>query len=267
MSLFRTLVIACVATMAAACSREPAGKSVAPEGGWISLLNGKNLDGWTVKIRGRRLGEDPAHTFRVHPNGHLRVDYSGYADFGTSNGMLIYEQPLTRYWLRAEYRFVGEVARGAPAWAPRDSGIQFHGQNPSTVALDQEFPVGLEINLLGGKLMGRARPTGNVCTNGVVIEIDGAPLAGNCSTTSATTIRMPDQWVRLEAKIDEDAIEHWVNGNSVVRYSNPRLDDGSALAANLIAGGAARELRSGYLSIQSNGAPIEFRRLEILPIL
>jgi hypothetical protein len=199
-------------------------------------------------------------------DGILRVSYDNYKDFGTSNGMLIYGQPLTRYWLRAEYRFVGSQPPGAPAWAFRDSGIQFHGQPPASIATDQEFPVGLEINLIGGKLIGRSRPTGNVCTSGTRVHMNGSPLADKCSTTSGKTVRMADQWVRIEAKIDGDSIEHWINGVSVVQYTRPQLDEQDPLAKSLLAAGATTELEGGYLSLQSNGAPIEFRKIEILPI-
>jgi hypothetical protein len=259
------LLTAASLAMLSACSQEPSGGTVAPQGQWVSVFNGKDLDNWVVKIRGRTLGDDPSNTFRID-NGILRVDYSDCANFGSSNGMLVYRQPLTRYWLRVEYRFVGEQPAGAPAWAFRDSGVQFHGQTPDSVAVDQEFPVGLEINLIGGKLIGRSRPTGNVCTSGATIEMDGARLAQKCSATSGTTIRMKDQWVRLEAKVDGDNIEHWINGESVAKYSKPQLDAADPAAKALLDAGASPSLQSGYLSLQSNGAPIEFRKVEILPI-
>lgn len=260
----RILVVIAMSILSA-CSREPSGDSVAPQGQWISLFNGKDLDGWVVKIRGRALGDDPMRTFRV-VDGALRVDYSDYRDFGTSNGMLIYNRPLARYWLRAEYRFIGEQPAGAPAWAFRDSGIQLHGQTPDSLELNQEFPVGLEINLIGGKLLGRARPTGNVCTSGVTIELAGSRMKEKCSSTSDATIRLPDQWVRIEARIDDADIEHWVNGRSAVKYANPVLDPADPLATVLLSNGQNSSLKSGYLSVQSNGAPIEFRKIEILPI-
>src|SRR5690349_4221338 len=41
---------------------------------WIQLFNGKNLDGWVVKIKGHELGENFGDTFRVE-NGVLKVAY------------------------------------------------------------------------------------------------------------------------------------------------------------------------------------------------
>ena len=41
---------------------------------WISLFNGKNLDGWTIKIANRALDENYLNTFRVE-NQILRIAY------------------------------------------------------------------------------------------------------------------------------------------------------------------------------------------------
>ena len=41
-------------------------------GEWQPLFNGKNLDGWTPKIKGFELGDNHADTFRVE-DGVLKV--------------------------------------------------------------------------------------------------------------------------------------------------------------------------------------------------
>jgi hypothetical protein len=52
---------------------------------WISLFNGKNLDGWVPKIAGYPLGENYGDTFRVE-NGILKVSYDKYPEFGDKFG-------------------------------------------------------------------------------------------------------------------------------------------------------------------------------------
>ncbi|SVE03176.1 uncharacterized protein METZ01_LOCUS456030, partial [marine metagenome] len=42
--------------------------------GWIQLFNGKNLEGWEVKINGFASGENAFNTFRVK-NNSLVVSY------------------------------------------------------------------------------------------------------------------------------------------------------------------------------------------------
>ena len=97
---------------------------------WVSLFNGKDLDGFTMKITSYPLGENFGNTFRVE-NGILSIRYDGYGEqLNDRFGTLYYTKRLTDYRLKIEYRFIGKTAAGAPEWGYRDSGIQFHGQPP-----------------------------------------------------------------------------------------------------------------------------------------
>ncbi|MFC1791704.1 DUF1080 domain-containing protein, partial [Gemmatimonadota bacterium] len=44
---------------------------------WVPLFNGRDLTGWTIKISGLELGEDPRETVRVE-DGLLTVSYENY---------------------------------------------------------------------------------------------------------------------------------------------------------------------------------------------
>src|SRR4051794_20793997 len=80
----------------------------ADEKQWIPLFNGKDLDGWVVKIKGHELGENFGDTFRVE-NGILKVAYDRkYKKFRGQFGHLFYKEKFSKYRLRVEYRFVGE---------------------------------------------------------------------------------------------------------------------------------------------------------------
>ena len=46
-------------------------------GKWVKLFNGKNLNGWSPKITGHKLGDNYGNTFRVE-NGMLQVRYDEY---------------------------------------------------------------------------------------------------------------------------------------------------------------------------------------------
>lgn len=127
-----------------------------PRGEWIPLFNGKNLDGWKVKIKGYELGENWGDTFRVE-DGVLKVAYDRYEKFNDRFGHLFYEKPFSNYILRVEYRFVGQQAPGGPGWAFRNNGIMLHGQPPETMGKDQSFPVSIEVQLLGGSGQGAGR--------------------------------------------------------------------------------------------------------------
>src|SRR5438132_1414332 len=66
------------------------------DGEWIQLFNGKNLDGWTPKIRYHELGENWNDTFRVE-DGLLKVSYDKYDKFNESFGHLFYKEAFSHY--------------------------------------------------------------------------------------------------------------------------------------------------------------------------
>jgi hypothetical protein len=65
------------------------------------------------------------------------------------------------YIVAAEYRFTGEQAPGGPQWAVRDSGVMVHSQAVETMTKLQNFPISIEVQLLGGSGAGR-RTTANL---------------------------------------------------------------------------------------------------------
>jgi hypothetical protein len=262
--VLRNLLILAATAGLVSCTQKPTVFVQAPAGAWISLFNGKDLDKWIVKIAGQDLNDNYENTFRVQ-DGLLKVSYADYDKFENRFGSLFYKDKFSHYWIRAEYRFVGSLAPGAPRWAYKNSGIQLHSQAPDTMRKEQQFPVSVEFDIVGGRVIG-SRPTGDVCQNGTHVLIAGALLKGLCSKVGEITIR-DDQWVTVLAEVDGSArVRQIVNGALVVEYTGLTLDENNADARRLMASGAEKSLSSGYISIQSNGFPIEFRRIEVLPI-
>lgn len=237
----------------------------APVSGWVSLFNGSNLDGWTPKIAGQAVNDNYHDTFKVE-NGLLTVSYGGYDQFNNRFGAIYYKQPFSHYWLKVEYRFAGgSLAAGAPRWAYKNSGIYLHSQAPQTMRLDQQFPVSAEFDLVGAWYLG-SKPTGNVCQNGTHVLVDGQPLPKQCSALGDTTIR-DDRWTTALAEVDGGRrVRQYVDGQLVVEYTDITLDEQNQDAARLLAAGASKPLTAGYIGLQSNGYPIQFRRIEVLPI-
>ncbi len=257
------LVVALLSLLAA-CAKKPPVLVPAPAGQWIAVFNGKNLDDWIVKIAGHDLNDNYRNTFRVE-DGLLKVSYDQYEKFDGRFGSIFYNKRLSHYWLRAEYRFVGKQAPGAPSWAYQNSGIQLHSQPPETMLKNQEFPVSVEFDIVGGRLFGR-HPTGDVCENGTRVKIGGAVLADKCSKLSGIAIP-GNEWVTVLAEVQGGArVRQIVDGALVVEYTDLVLDDENADARRLLSFGADRALTAGYISIQANSHPIEFRRIEILPV-
>lgn len=231
---------------------------------WISLFNGQNLDGWQPKITGFAFGENYNDTFRVE-DGVLKVVYDKYEQFDGRFGHLFYKQPFSQYRLRLEYRFVGEQAPEGPGWALRNSGIMLHCQKPETMAVGQNFPVCLEAQLLGGDGE-HDRSTGNLCTPGTHVVMDGKLVTTHCISSKSETYH-GDQWVSAEVEVHGGKlIRHIINGQTVIEYTDPQLDDKDGDAQKLIEAGADKMITEGYISLQAESHPVEFRNIELLPL-
>lgn len=244
-------------------AQQQAQPAAQPEKGWIALFNGKDLEGWTPKIRGYDLGENYGDTFRVE-DGVLKVKYDRYDKFGGRFGHLFYETPYSHYRLRVQYRFTGEQCPGGPGWAFRNSGVMIHGQSPETMRKDQDFPVSIEVQLLGGN--GReTRHTANVCTPGTNIVMNGKLVLRHCTDSTSKTYH-GDQWVTVEIEVHGSGIiRHYIDDKVVIEYEQPQLDIADADGKKLIKNGK-KLIDGGTISLQSESHPVEFRRVELLPL-
>ncbi|HLU48090.1 MAG TPA: DUF1080 domain-containing protein [Planctomycetota bacterium] len=234
-----------------------------PEGKWVQLFNGKNLDGWKVKIRNHELGENWKNTFRVE-DGVLKVSYDQYDRFDETFGHIFYDGTFTSYLLRIEYRFTGEQCPGGPGWAFRNSGVMLHGQDPETMTKDQDFPVSVEVQFLGGSGRG-TRTTANLCTPGTHVVMDGKLVTRHCTNSRSKTYH-GDQWVTVLIEVRGNRIRHIIDDETVLEYTDPHLDETDANARRLLEAGHERMIRGGTISLQSESHPIEFRKVEILEL-
>jgi len=234
----------------------------ADNGEWTQLFNGKNLDGWTPKIRYHQLGENFANTFRVE-DGLLTVSYDGYDEFKEQFGHLFYEDEFSHYRLRVEYRFVGEQCKGGPGWAVRNSGLMIHGEKPESMGVDQDFPASIEVQLLGGDGENK-RTTSNLCTPGTNVVMDGKLFTPHCTKSSSETYHGP-QWVTAEVEVrGNEVIKHIIDGKTVLQYSKPQLDPRDAHSQELAEKQGGLMLSGGTISLQSESHPIQFRKVELM---
>ncbi len=231
---------------------------------WMPMFNGHNLDGWTPKITGYDFGDNFANTFRVE-NGVIKVSYDGYGGlFKGRFGHLFYKTPYSNYMMRLEYRFTGKQMPDGPGWAFENSGIMIHCQDPKTMRKDQDFPVSCEVQLLGGDVDGE-RPTGNCCTPGTNIVIGGKLITQHTNNSNSATYR-GDQWVKILIEVrGSGKVVHTVNGKEVLTYSGIQYDPTDPDAKPLIKDGKLL-IDGGYISLQSESHPCEFRNIEILKL-
>ncbi|MEE2897428.1 MAG: DUF1080 domain-containing protein [Gemmatimonadota bacterium] len=240
------------------------GSAVSQQQEWRVLFNGENLSGWTVKITGSDLGEDPLRTFRVE-DGLLTVGYERYPAFDERFGHLFFDEPFSSYVLRVEYRFVGEQVAGGPGWAFKNSGVMFHSQSPSSMMRDQDFPISLEAQFLGGNGADE-RPTANLCTPGTHVVMDGALVERHCTNAHAPTYH-GEEWVTVDLVVRAGAsVAHVIDGDTVLSYERPIVGGGQVGGYDETVKRDGESLTGGYIALQSESHPIQFRQVLLRPL-
>ncbi len=253
-------VVVCVILLAG-CSAEPHNPAVDQED-WAQMFDGKTLNGWTPKIRGYAYGDNFAETFSVK-DGSIHVSYDGYDTFNERFGHLFYVNPYSFYKMAVEYRFLGEQAPDGPGWAYRNSGIMIHSPPGETMLIDQDFPISIEVQLLGGNGT-EERSNSNLCTPGTNVVMDGELVTQHCVQSSSKTYH-GDDWVRAEIVVLGDSlISHLLDGEVVLSYTHPQVGGGSVNQYDPEMKIDGQPLADGYISLQSESHPIEFRKVEIL---
>ena len=240
---------------------------------WQSLFNGKDLTGWDLKIAGHEMNDNYKNTFLVEDN-MMRVNYKEYQNFDAKYGHIYYKTPFSHYRVRFEYRFQGNQVPGGATWNVRNSGIMLHSQSAASNGKDQDFPVSLEMQLLGGLGTGK-RTTGNICTPGTIVDMNGKLQKAHCIDSDSKTYD-GDQWVKAEAiVVGSKVVYHLIEGDTVLTFQNPKIGGGFLgkpydFATDKVKDGEAWAkkdgtlLKEGYIAMQAESHAIDFKNIELL---
>jgi hypothetical protein len=230
----------------------------APRSDWQTIFNGRDLNGWVMKLAHHELGDNYADTFSVE-NGAIRVMYDRYEDFGARFGHLFYKQKLSHYVLALEYRFFGDQAKGGPGYARLNSGVMVHSQAPETILKDQDWPISVEAQFLAG-----GRTTMNVCTPGTEIFMKGEMVKTHC-VNSTSKIYGNNEWVAVEVEVlGSERVRHLIDGQSVLQYEKPMIGGGVATGFDPAIKKDGAILEDGYIGLQAESQPVEFRNIRLL---
>ena len=245
---------------------------------WVSLFNGKDLSGWDIKIANHSLNDNFNNTFQVQ-DSMIRVVYDEYEDFDDKYGHMYYKTPYSYYKLRFDYRFIKEQTPGGENWNIRNSGVMIHSQSAKSNAIEQHFPVSLEIQLLGGLNNGE-RTTANLCTPGTAVYFNAKLDYTHCITSESKTYN-GDQWVHIEAIIlGNESILHIVENDTVLKYTRPEIDSSflskdyngkdwdnfGVTNKEIWLDKAGKPIREGYIALQAESHPIDFKNIELLDL-
>lgn len=234
---------------------------VSAQKGWINLFNGKDLKDWNIKIAKHDYNDNYANTFRVE-GGLIKVNYDGYETFDQQYGHIFYKKPFSYYLLKVTYRFVGDQAKGGEGWATRNSGAMLHGQAPETMLKNQDFPISIEAQILGGDGE-HIRHTSNLCTPGTQVVYDGKLFTPHCLDSKSKTYA-GDQWVTAEFLVLGDSvIKHIIDKEVVLEYSKPQIGGGNVSNYDPKMKQDGKALTGGYISLQSESHPIEFKEVKL----
>ena len=245
---------------------------------WEIIFNGKDLKDWKIKFANQNLNVNYKNTFQIK-NSVLKVVYDNYDSFDNNYGQIYYKKPYSYYKLKFEYRFTGNQTKGGAGWAKRNSGIMIHSQSPESNDFSQSFPVSIEVQLLGGLSKGE-RPTGNLCTPGTAIIMNEKINYNHCILSNSKTYD-GDQWVRGEIIVHGgEKIIHIIENDTVLSYNRPQIGGGfvdSKLGdIDWTSNGVENKeywlskegeiLKSGYIALQSESHPVDFRNIRLLDL-
>ncbi len=232
---------------------------------WRSLFNGKDINNWVAKINHHETGDNYGKTFRVE-DGIIKIRYDQYDTFNEQFGHLYYKIPYSFYHLKFEYRITGEWRKDAPGYTIMNSGVMFHSQDPKTMPREQNWPISIEFQLLAGLGDGKPRPTGNMCSPGTDVVFEGKIDSRHCINSTSKTYPV-DEWVKCEIIVLGDSlITHIVNGETVLQYSKPQIGGGVVNNYDPKIKQDGKLLKTGFIALQSEGQPIDFRNITLLDL-
>ena len=127
----------------------------------------------------------------------------------------------------------------------------FHAQSPESILVEQDFPISLEAQFLGGNGIDE-RPTANLCTPGTHVHMERELVEQHCITAAAPTVLLV---------LGDSLIVHIMDGDTVLEYSRPVIGGGVVDGFDETVKEDGRPLTGGYIALQSESHPVQFRQV------
>lgn len=251
-------------------------ESISQKEDWIQLFNGKNLDDWDIKFTGEKLNHNYKNTFRAE-NNMLRVVYDDYENFDNKFGHLYYKTPYSYYKLVFDYRFTGTQTKGGSTSNNRNSGVMLHSQSAESNEFNQNFPVSIEFQLLGGLNNNQERPTANVCTPGTILTYNNKVDYKHCINSNSKTYN-GNQWVHAEAIVTGgESMTFIIENDTVLKFKKPQIGETFTkkkkrgerwekwgMNQNKWEQKTKEIITQGYIALQAESQPVDFKNIKLL---
>jgi len=212
-----------------ACQKSKSEESV------IKLFNGKNLDGWYTWMHTTGKNNDPEGLFEVE-DGMIHI-------MGKIFGYMSTEKEYENYRLVAEFKWGEKMfppsVQGAPVKDVRDAGVMYH---IPVDAPDKIFPPSLEFQIQEGDCGDFWILEASITVRGKRYEGGSIGIPKDRDAEKPT-----GQWNTIEIIADGSTCTHIINGVLVNK-------------------GTDASLQKGKIFLQSEGAEIYFRRVDLYPL-
>jgi hypothetical protein len=194
------------------------------------LLNGKDLTGWYSYLEKLGKNKDPEGNFKI-VDGALHIE-------GKNFGYVATEQSYANYYLKAVFKW-GQHQHAPRATGKRDSGILYHF---AATEEDKVWPKSIECQV-------QEEDCGDFWCVGTMVETTNewkTEWGMKHITRTAYFERPNSEWNTIEIICNGDQVEHYVNGH-------------------LVNSGTKASVTSGKILLQSEGAEIYYRSVELIP--
>ena len=220
-----------------------------------ALFNGKNLEGWTFDVIDPEVKPEAVWSVtdgllvcKGRPPGVIRTTRGDFSNYeltvewpcgrasAPQNG---HRTSVHRYCLdacasRAEHGRGGVSGNAKPG----NSGVLVHASKPREMFV---WPKSVEVQLGTGN-------AGDFWTIGEKLTVPGAsPQGRRWLKRQESTENPPGEWNILRVRCEERKLTVWVNGTL--------MNEAEGLSTD-----------KGAICLQSEGAPIHFRKVELVPI-
>lgn len=200
-----------------------------------SLFNGKNLDGWHMDVPEMDTVAAARNPFIIRDNKLVSL--------GTPRGHLITDKVYKNYRLDVEYRFPDK---------PGNCGVLVHASTPRS--LYKMFPKSIEVQMMHEN-------AGDFWVIVEDIEVDNmverrGPKSewGITEGKKRRILNLTDgtekplgQWNAMKIECMDNEIKVWLNGEFVNHGYNATVS-------------------SGQIALQAEGAEVEFRKVDLIPL-